>query len=173
LARLANRAGTASLAALACCLPGTANAAAGGLNLFPNWWLVAFNVVVFLLLVFPVNRLLLQPLVDVLHRREQRSAGTLAQAEVVRSDAAGVRERVESRLESARGEAQQRRSEMLRETTERERARLAAAREEATRSLDSVRTGIGEELEAAREALRAEAGALAREMAAKLLGREP
>lgn len=155
-----------------CGAPSHVAAAGGGLNLFPNWWMVAVNVVVFLLLIIPTNRLLLQPLVNVLHNRERRSQGTLEEAEAVGQEAARLIETVDTRIEAVQVETQRRRAEMLRQTTERERERLAAARAEAATTVESVRSAIREELETARASLRQDAGALAREMATKLLGRE-
>ena len=48
------------------------DAHAAGLNLAPEMKLVALNIVLFVLLIYPVNRLLVQPLLRVLDERERR-----------------------------------------------------------------------------------------------------
>jgi F-type H+-transporting ATPase subunit b len=152
------------------CAPATALAA--GLNLTPSWPIVALNVGVFLLLVWPTNRFLLQPLVRVLEERERRTAGARAEAARGAEQVAALQQDLEARLRAARERAQARHAEITSAAQEETRRVLARAREEAAAEIESVRGAIAAEAEAARSALRADATALAREIAAKLLGRE-
>jgi F-type H+-transporting ATPase subunit b len=161
---------TLALAALWLVLPATASAAEG-LNLFPRLELLVLNVVVFLLLIYPVNRLLLQPLVRVLQEREARTVGALERAESFVREANESRAQFEGRLRQARNRAAERRNRALAEGQAEMQRVLERAREDAAQELDGVRAGVASELETARETLRTDAGTLAVEAAGKILGR--
>ncbi len=161
--------GIALVAAAVACP--TVARAAGGLNLDPNWALVAVNVAIFLLLVIPTNRLLLIPLVRILEERERRTQGARAEAEAGVAQASRARADLEGQLRAARERAQVRRAALAATAQDDERRVLESARKDARAELDRVRDGVAAELEAARATLRSDAHALAREAAAKLLGR--
>ena len=146
-------------------------AQAAELNLIPDAAVVATNVALFLLLIYPVNRLLVQPLLRVLDERAARTSGALAQSQQLADDARAARVALEARQNEARARAQARRSEILGEGEIQEREVLDAARDEATQSIESVRRSIEGELVEARRALQADARALAREAATRILGR--
>jgi F-type H+-transporting ATPase subunit b len=148
-----------------------APAFAAGLNLTPNWPLVALDLAIFLALVWPTNRFVLRPLVRVLEERERRSAGARAQAARDLEQAASVQQELEARLRAARERAQARHAEIMAAAQEELRQQLGRSRAEAQAEGDGVRAGIAAELDPARASLRAEAGVLAREIATKLLGR--
>lgn len=160
-----------ALVALAVACPSAAAQAAGGLNLEPNLGLVAMNVAIFLLLVIPTNRLLLRPLVRILEERERRTIGARSQAEAGAAEAARARAELEAMLRGARERAQARRAAITTAAQTEERALLERAREDARHEVDAVRSGIAAELTSARATLQSDARALAREAAAKLLGR--
>jgi F-type H+-transporting ATPase subunit b len=145
--------------------------AAEGLNLFPRPDVLLLNLVVFAALIYPIDRLLVRPLVRVLAERESRTAGALERTDEVVTEANRIREQLESKLREARARAAEQRAAVLARGEEEERGILDRAREEAGRSLDQVRQGVGAELEAARQALTADASELAREAAARILGR--
>jgi F-type H+-transporting ATPase subunit b len=150
-----------AIAALSLAVPASA-AAAEGLNLFPRFELLALNIFVFTLLIYPVNRLLLQPLVRVLEQREERTLGALERAESTLGEASGLRGQFEERLREVRSEAAERRGQVLAQGEAEAQRALARARGEAGDALERVRSGV---------AARADSSELAREAAAKLLGR--
>jgi len=150
-------------------LPATAFAA--GLNLEPNFPLVALNVVVFLLLVYPTNRFVLGPLVRVLEERERRTAGAREEAARTLEGSAELQRDLDARMRAARERARARHAEIAAAAQEEIRRVLAEARDGANAELELVRSGVAGQLESARATLRTDASALAREIAAKLLGR--
>jgi F-type H+-transporting ATPase subunit b len=156
--------------ALALLLPASAQAA-DGLNLFPQAELVALNVVLFLLLIWPVNRLLVQPLLRVLDERERRTAGAESEVEALRTSARDARKALEAGMIDARGRAQARRTAILAAGETDEHAVLDAARNDAQAAIDSVRAAVESELAGARAALEADTRALARDAATRILGR--
>jgi F-type H+-transporting ATPase subunit b len=161
---------TLAIVALGLALPESADAAAG-LNLFPRFELLALNIFVFTLLIYPVNKLLLQPLVRVLEQREARTLGALERAQATLVDATEVRGEFEGRLREVRTRAAARRGEVLAAGEAEVQQALEGARAEAGEALDRVRRGVAAELQAARQTLRADSSELAREAASKILGR--
>ena len=146
-------------------------ARASELNLIPDAAVVATNVALFLLLIYPVNRLLVQPLLRVLDERAARTSGALAESQQVGDEARARRVDLETRLAEARSHAQARRSAVLADGEIQERAVLEAARGEAAGMVEAVRASIRIELTEARRDLQSDARALAREAATRILGR--
>lgn len=145
--------------------------ASEGLNLTPRPAFVLTNLVVVLLLIWPVNRLLIAPLVRVLQEREVRTQGSADEAGSVRAEAASELERLEARRNQARREAAERRATIVARIKAEEQRRLEAARAEAAESLAQVRTSIAAEAEQARASLRNDARSLAQLAAERILGR--
>ena len=145
--------------------------AAGSLELIPHPVPLLVNFVVLLLLIYPVNRWLLQPIVAVLQEREQRTLGASERAEGLAAEAAQAQQIIADRAGEARAEAQGQRAALLAEADQEERRVIGSAREQAAGQIESVRESIAAELRAASESLRADAQALAREAAARILGR--
>lgn len=149
--------------------PSTAGAAE--LNLFPDPLQVAINVALFIVLIYPVSRFLLRPLVTLIEERERRTTGVLSRVDTLLGEAAQLRETFEARMAEARARAGAQRAAVAQETEAEERRLLTEAREEAARSLEAARTSIEAEVATAREELRAEAEAIAREIASRIVGR--
>ena len=158
---------SAGLAALAIPI----SAKASELNLIPDPGVVATNVALFLLLIYPVNRLLVQPLLRVLDEREARTSGALEQSRQLGDEARATRVDLEARLSEARTRSQSRRSAILSDGEIQERAVLDAAREEASGIVEDVRQSVRAELIEARTALHTDSRVLAREAATRILGR--
>ncbi len=165
----ANIALSVSLAVAAAALPSVASAA--DLNLLPSWPSVAINVLVFTLLIYPVNRLLIAPLLRLLEAREQRTSGSLDEASRLDVEASALGAEVDARLTEARARAHARRAAIMADAETQERTLLEAASADAARAIETVRSSIAEELVGARAGLQGDARALAGEAAARLLGR--
>jgi len=151
-------------------IPGLA-AAAEGLNLAPRPWLVLVNLAIIILLIWPVNRLLIAPLVGILREREARTEGSSGAANATLAEAQAERERLEAHREGIRREAAERRSVILARGKSEEQQLIEAARAEAAQSIASVRGSIASEVDQARAGLRGEAAALAQLAAERILGR--
>jgi len=146
-------------------------AVAADLNLLPRWPEVAINIVAFGLLIYPVNRLLIQPLLRLLERRDQSTHGSIEEAARLDAEAAAQRARLEAHLVEARARAHARRAAILADAEAHERTLMAAASSDASKTFESVRASVTADLVAARAALQSDARALASEAAARLLGR--
>ncbi len=148
-----------------------ARAAEGGLRIVPEWPILILLVVAFVLLILPVNALLFRPIFRVLDAREERIAGTRRRADQVAREAGEVTARYEDALRRAREENTRARVGRV-EAARREAASdLAGAREAADREIEAARQQLAAVLEESRGALRVQVEELARQAAARLLGR--
>ncbi len=145
--------------------------AAGGISLVPEIEVLALNFVVLGLLIYPVNRILIQPLIALLAEREARSEGANARAAELGDESSDLEGTLSERLAGARAAAQARRAEILSGAQTEERRLLEDARSAAASEVESVRSSIAADSESARSALESDARQLAREAAASILGR--
>jgi len=159
-----------SVALLSFALPLSASAA-GGLELVPDTTMLLALIVLFVVLVFPVNELLFKPIFKVLDEREQRIAGTRSRAEQLERDAQEALNRYESSVQSVREEAEQERRSLLEAARNEALAATGEVRGEVEREIDNAREQIRGSLDRARATLRGQSQDLAREAASRVLGR--
>jgi F0F1-type ATP synthase membrane subunit b/b' len=152
-------------------LPGAAHAAEGGLVLMPEVPMLVGLVALFALLIAPVDRLLLQPLLRVLDERAQRIEGTRGRASRLARQAEELLGRYQRSVGEVRAEAEAQRKRALEAARAQGGARTGLARSEAEREIEAARGEVAAALADARAALRAEARELANEAAARVLGR--
>jgi len=148
-----------------------ASGSEGNLVLIPSIEMLGALTALFVILIFPVHALLVRPIFAVLDARAEKIAGTRARAEKITADADEVLARYESSVRDAREEAERERKEQLASARSESVERSAAARAEAERELERAREQIGAALAEARTSLRPQAELLAREAAARVLGR--
>jgi F-type H+-transporting ATPase subunit b len=147
-------------------------AAEGGIEILPDWTgVLPILLVLFAVLIFPVNRLIFQPLFRVLDEREMRIDGARARAHKVEEEAQAVLGRYEDAVADARGQAAAERKAALAEAREDEKAATGEARAVAEGEIERARREIAASLAEAREGLRPRAEELAREAAERILGR--
>ena len=148
-----------------------AGASEGGLVLVPDPRMLAVLLLFFVLLVRPVNALLLRPVFRVLDDREGQIAGTRQRADKVRADAEEILARYEQAVRDVRDEAERDRKQRLLAARSETAAQTATARAAAEQDLDRARREIAEALANARQSLPPHAERLAREAAARVIGR--
>jgi F-type H+-transporting ATPase subunit b len=145
--------------------------AAGDLVLVPSPPLLVALIVLFALLVLPVNTLVFKPIFKILDEREARTTGTREQAEQIERDAQEILDRYEASVQAVRAEAEQTRRAALEAARSDSQGTANDARAEAEREIEQARNQIGNEFEAARTALRSQSQDLARQAASSVLGR--
>ncbi len=148
-----------------------AGATEGNLVLVPDPRMLAALLLFFLLLVPTVNALLLRPVLRVLDDREGRIAGTRQRAEKVSADAEEILARYEQAVRDVRDEAERDRKQRLLAARSETAAQTATARAAAEQEIDRARREIAEALANARQSLPPHAERLAREAAARVIGR--
>ncbi len=133
---------------------------------------MAFQIVSFLLLVAFLNKKLFQPMLAYLDKRAKTIKHELDQARETRTAAEADRTDAQQELDSARRESYEIRTQS-REIARGERERiLDGARAEAEHVVEKAKRDIAQSADIAREALRERAGALAVEVAEKVLRTE-
>jgi len=137
----------------------------------PVGWALIELVVLFCLLIAPVNALVFKPLLRVLEERGERITGTRAKAEKIERDAAAVLARYETSVRETRAESERTRRSLLEEVRGEAQRESAAARRDAEGRIERARSEVAASLDAARGTLRAEAQELARQAASQVLGR--
>jgi len=128
-------------------------------------------LILFVLLIYPLNRLLLTPLLRVLDERSERIEGTRKRAGEIGARAETVLARYGAAIEQARVQAEELRKEALAGARGEQARILAEARRTAEGDVSAARSGVAQAIGSARASLRAETETLAREVAARVLGR--
>ena len=142
-----------------------------GLEIFPDPARLLQLAVFFVLLIIPVNQLVLKPLLRVLDERSASIEGARKRAAEVGKQADAALERYRAAVEVARKQAGEVRKKALDGARGDQVRILGEARKAAEAEVVTARTGVADALEQARTGLRAESTALAREAAARVLGR--
>lgn len=146
-------------------------AAGGSLEIFPKIELLIPLLVLFAVLVIPVNRLVFKPLFRVLDERAERIEGARARAARLEREADQIVEQYEATVRATREDAERARREELDGARRDTHDTTGAARAEAEGEVEAARRALRESLETARTALRAQSRELAREAASRVLGR--
>jgi F-type H+-transporting ATPase subunit b len=149
-----------------------AAASEGGLELFPDWRFELPLLVVFFVVLVPiVSRLLLSPLLGVLDARMERTDGARRRAGRLEEQLREVTARYEGAVAEARQSAEGSRRELLEQARRGAADTIGAARADVEQEIGRARREVAEALEQARSSLRSQAVDLAREAAARVLGR--
>ena len=134
-------------------------------------WTLLLQFANFMILLVVLNVLLYKPLRAALAARKATIDGDLAQARATEEQIQAQVAEYEAKLQEARQRGSQERA-TLRQTAMAEEARLlGAANETASRRLQELKGQVADEAARARQALRGETEALARQIAGKVLGR--
>jgi F-type H+-transporting ATPase subunit b len=141
------------------------------LKIPPDYTFV-LEIVIFVVFWVAMKRLWIDPALRVIHERSRRSEGAIREAERLQAEAERMRAAHAAALDEAKAEAHREMQEIVRVAEAEQQRLIGEARAEAQRTLSDVRVRVVEEMAAARQGLRAQAGEIAREVARKVLGRE-
>ena len=165
---------TASLIAVSTSLlfASEAFASEGGLAIFPDWFgMLPLLVIFFAALIFPVNALILKPIFRVLDAREEKITGTRQHADRLVAEADEVLQRYEQTVREVRQDAEQDRKQTLEQARAASAATTADVRNESKQEVARAREEVAAALDEARGELRVQSQGLAKEVAARALGR--
>lgn len=139
-----------------------------GLGGLGTLWIMLIGFVV---LIFPLNALLFQPIFRALDARAERIEGARARSTQLENEADEVLERYETAVRGARIDAETARQAQLGEAREEQAALTAQARSNAEAELERTRAELARSLDDARATLRSAADDLATQAAEQVLGR--
>ncbi len=161
----------AGLLALGSLLLATPSAAAGGaLEIFPDVRFV-YLLLLFVVMIFPVNKLLFAPLLRVLDERRERIEGARGRAEQIAKEADSVLAQYETAVRGATEEAEADRRSRVEAARREQVEATGSVRADAETRITAARDDVARMLEEARGELRGQAEELAREAASRVLGR--
>lgn len=138
---------------------------------FPPDWTFIVQIFLFLVLWVCLRRLLFEPNLAVLKKREQRSAGALQEAGHVKAEAGEMAEQYKTRLAQTRAGAMQQVDTVYRAAEEQARNLIESARTESNQIVTNMRETLRQELVAVRQDLEKGVPDFSRGIAEKLLGR--
>ena len=134
-------------------------------------WTLFLQFANFMILLAVLNALLFKPLRNVLAARKATIEGDLAKARSLDEQVQAQIASYDAKLQEARQRGSQERT-ALRQAAQAEEARLIGeANEKSSQRLQVLKDQVAGEAEVARQGLRGETEALAREIAGKVLGR--
>lgn len=162
---------TAVLAGLALAWPGAPAHAAGALELIPQPEPLAILLVGFVVLIFPLNALIFQPIFRALDAREEKIAGARRRASKLESEAQQLLHRYRDAIREVREETEADRRQQVEAARSEQHSVAGEARTRAESELAHTRSELSTSLEEARAQLRGEADQLARTAAERVLGR--
>ena len=169
--RIARTASLIALGALVLVAASEATASEGDLVLLPDPRTLIILVVLFGLMVLPVNALIFKPIFRVLDERDEKVAGSRRQADRLFAKADEVLERYEQSLREVRQDAESGRKQTLERARADAAAKTAEARSEAEREVVRSREEVAVAFSKARVTMQSQAQGLAAEVAARALGR--
>jgi F-type H+-transporting ATPase subunit b len=147
-------------------------ASEGALAIFPDWFgTMPLLVIFFFILVWPVNLLILKPIFRVLDAREEKITGTRKKADRLIAEADDVLQRYEQTVREVRQDAERDRKQTLEQARAEGAAMTTGVRNESKEEVARAREEVAAALDEARVQLRAQSEGLAREVAARALGR--
>jgi F-type H+-transporting ATPase subunit b len=146
-------------------------AAAGTLEIFPDPPVLVGLIVGFLILIFPLNAAIFQPLFRVMDEREARISGATEEAKQLVDRAEEVTANYREGIRSARDDAEGARREQLDAAHSEHASITGAARAESEDEVARARTEIEASLGEARVTLEAASRDLAKVAAERILGR--
>jgi len=134
-------------------------------------WTLLLQFVNFMILMAALNALLFKPLRAALKARRETIEGSRAKVQDIDEQVQAQIARYEAQLQEARQQGGEERS-VLRKTAQEEEARiLGGANKKSAEKLQTIKEQIQGEAEVARQALRRETEALAKDIAGRVLGR--
>jgi F-type H+-transporting ATPase subunit b len=132
---------------------------------------VAYQVILFVVLLLILNKVLFQPYLQLLEERERKTTGAQHDSADLELEGAQLRAQYDEKIAQAQAAAYAAREAILQDGRQQRERILSQAREEATRTLESVRREVAAAIEREKRLAATEAVAVAAEMVSKVLGR--
>ncbi len=132
---------------------------------------VAYQVILFVVLLLILNKVLFQPYLHLLEERERKTTGAQQESADLELEGARLRAQYDEKIAQAQAAGYAAKEAILQDGRQQRERILGQAREEAKRTLESVRREVAAAMERERRLAATEAVAVAAEMVSKILGR--
>ena len=140
-----------------------------GIEIVPG--LLIVQGVIFLLVLWFLNKVLFKPILRILQGREEKIEGSLSEADGTDKKAEKTLEQYNEKFRQAKKEALELKRKLILEGTEKKEAAIDKARKEAQGFLEEMRRNIAEEAKQTQKTLHQQVDAIGQIMAQKALGR--
>jgi F-type H+-transporting ATPase subunit b len=132
---------------------------------------VAYQVILFVVLLLILNKVLFRPYLQLLEERERKTTGAQHDAADLELEGAQLRAQYDEKIAQAQAAAYAAKEAILQDGRQQRERILSQAREEAARTLESVRREVAAAMEREKRLAATEAVVVAAEMVSKVLGR--
>ena len=132
---------------------------------------ILYQIVIFLLLWLGLSKVLFRPYLDLLEERERKTSGTRHDTSQLEHEGARLKAEYEEKITQARRAGIAAKDAIIRDGRQERERLLEQAREEAARTIESMRCDVQSQLERERELAAAEVAGVAQDMVSKVLGR--
>ena len=132
---------------------------------------ILYQIVIFLVLWLLLSKVLFRPYLDLLEERERKTTGTRHDTSQLEHEGARLKAEYEEKITQARRVGIAAKDAIIREGRQEREGLLQQAREEAARTLESMRSDVQGQLERERELAALEVAGVAQDMVRKVLGR--
>lgn len=135
-------------------------------------WTLGLQFLNFIILLIILNKILYQPLRKIIDERSDKITGLYAGAKDLEAGIDEKMQRYQQQLSDARLQANEERNKLKKAASEEEAKLLSEARGNASSRLETIKSQVAIEAEAASKTLKKEAKTLAEQIASKILGRK-
>ena len=139
------------------------------MNIVPNFLVVALQAIPFLLTIFALYKIILQPMLGYLDARTKATEGARKEAEALQAQAESQTNEYEQRLNSARAEITALRAERRKEAMASYNATMEVARKEVQGQISEALSALEVDRSSARAELRTTATTLANQITGRIL----
>ena len=135
-------------------------------------WTLGLQFLNFIILLIILNKILYQPLKKIIDERSDKITGLYAGAKDLEAGIDEKMQRYQQQLSDAKFQANEERNKLKKAAGEEEAQLLSEARGKASARLETIKSQVALEAEAASITLKKEAKTLAEQIATKILGRK-
>jgi F-type H+-transporting ATPase subunit b len=132
---------------------------------------ILYQIVIFVVLWLLLSKVLFRPYLGLLDERERKTIGTRHDTGQLEHEGARLRAEYEEKITQARRAGIAAKDAIIRDGRQEREGLLQQAREEAARTLESMRSDVQGQLERERELAALEVAGVAQDMVSKVLGR--
>ncbi len=130
------------------------------------------QMVIFIIAIFVLNKLVFQPFIQLIDRRDKLTKGTIKEAEELEEKVKQIIEEYDVKLTEARAEAQEERNLIMREAQVAADSIVGKAREESASLLHDAKIKLEADTQEIKSKIQGDIDVLAKDIAARILGRE-
>ena len=136
-------------------------------------WTMVMQIINFLVLMIVLNKLLFQPILNIIDERKAATEGKEADAKNMEQESESIVNKYNEKIKQAKIDATSKKQEIKGLGSKEEEKIISAARQEGEEVVNKIKDEIAKEVESARQNLTEQAKQMSEMIFTKLLGRNP